>query len=99
VQKETADKSCQTDKLAEPITVVREVIAAPEPEAEEAPKTFTKRRKTVKLPDAAPWPLANTLKAIQTIYIDKMKADATDDACQNARQNLVEYTEDWFKNQ
>ncbi len=32
------------------------------------------------------------------IYVDKMKADAIDDAIQNRRQNMQEFVKDWFMN-
>ncbi len=58
-----------------------------------------KKKKVLKVVEAAAWPLSSTLKIIQQIYVDKIKADAVDDACKNPRQNLVEYVGDWFKNQ
>ncbi len=73
---------------------------------EEAPPTGEpsaakdkKKKKGLKMPEAPPWPLTNTLKTIQLIYADKIKADAVDDACNNDRQNMQEYVDDWFKNQ
>ena len=85
LQKTYADKGVQTDKVVAAVAVVEE-----EEDEEEA---------TGKPDKAQPWPLTNTLRTIQLIYADKVKADAVDDACDNPRQNMEEYVSDWFKNQ
>jgi hypothetical protein len=72
------------------------VTAAAEPEKAEKKK---KKKKVISYEETTPWPLTNALKAIQGIYLDKIKADAVDDASNHARQNMQEYVEDWFKNQ
>lgn len=99
VQKETSEKQCQTDGMAMPMTQVVQEVEAEEGGGEPGPSKDKKKKKTLKMPEAPPWPLTNTLKTIQLIYADKIKADAVDDACNNDRQNMQDYVGDWFKNQ
>ena len=51
------------------------------------------------IPEEPCWPILNALKLVQKVYQDKIKADATDDAIDNPRQNMQEYMDDWFINQ
>ena len=101
LQKTYADKGVQTDKVVAAVAVVEEEEdeeeATGKPDKPEEVKA--KKKRGLKLPEAQPWPLTNTLRTIQLIYADKVKADAVDDACDNPRQNMEEYVSDWFKNQ
>ncbi len=93
LQKTCTDGWCQTDSNGAAVLKMGSSIVG----AMTAAKT--KAGKALKLAAAVPWPLTNTWKTIQSIYADKVKADAIDDAASNPRQSMLEYVDDWFKNQ
>ena len=82
---DTEDRGCQTEAMEEP----------EDDEPDGGP--VVKKVKKMKFKKASPWPLTNCLRAVQSIYNDKIKADAVDDAQNNDRQNMQEYVEDWFQ--
>lgn len=98
-KKETSEKQCQTDGMPMPTAVVQAELEEGGGDPGPSKDKDKKKKKALKMPEAPPWPLTNTLKTIQLIYADKIKADAVDDACNNDRQNMQDYVGDWFKNQ